>query len=138
MSTNTELERLAAMANALRPEWPVASLLTHLKTHHAARPYRDLAVALAWIAADPDTQNPGRLGEAGPWWGAANPKPQGPSTPVPPPVCRQCRHPHKPDEPHDVSPHDLLAHERKAGPAAARAALRTAAATPTTEGPEAS
>ena len=72
MTTNNELQRLAAMANSLRPEWPVRSLVTHLTEKHADRPYRDLAVALAWIATDPKTKTPARLAEAGPWWTATS------------------------------------------------------------------
>ena len=71
MTTDNELQRLAAMANALRPEWPIRSLLT-LLTKHAARPYRDLAVALAWVATDARTKTPARLAEAGPWWTATS------------------------------------------------------------------
>ena len=72
MPTDNELQRLAAMANALRPEWPTKSLLTHLAKNHADRPYRDLAVALAWIATDLQTLTPARLAEAGPWWKATS------------------------------------------------------------------
>lgn len=71
MPSDNELQRLAMAANALRPEWPVRSLLT-LLTKHAARPYRDLAVALAWIATDAATKTPARLAEAGPWWTATS------------------------------------------------------------------
>lgn len=70
MPTTTELERLAAAANALRPDWPTRSVLTTLTRDHAHRAYRDLAVALAWVAADPDTKTPARLAESGPWWAA--------------------------------------------------------------------
>lgn len=69
MLTKTEAERLAAAANALRPDWPVSSLLTYL-SKHKARAYRDVAVALAWIATDPQTKTPARLDEQGPWWKA--------------------------------------------------------------------
>lgn len=68
MPSETEIERLAAAANAIRPEWPVRSLVTHLTNHHASRAYRDLAVALAYIATDPKTLTPARLKESGPWW----------------------------------------------------------------------
>jgi hypothetical protein len=71
MPTDNELQRLAMAANAIRPEWPVRSLVT-LLTKHAARPYRDLAVALAWIATDARTKTPARLSEAGPWWTATS------------------------------------------------------------------
>src|SRR5690242_228869 len=67
--TKTEAERLAAMSHALRPDWPISSLMTALATHRA-KAYRDVAVALAWIATDPLTQTPGRLNENGPWWRA--------------------------------------------------------------------
>lgn len=73
MANDNEMQRLAAMANQLRPDWPVMSLITHLVNNHAHRTYRDLAVALAWIATDPTTQNPARLTQAGPWWDATNP-----------------------------------------------------------------
>lgn len=69
MLTKTEAERLAAMGNALRPDWPIASLLTYL-TKHKSRAYRDVAVALAWIATDATTKTPARLDENGPWWKA--------------------------------------------------------------------
>ena len=68
MASKTELERLAAAGAALRPDWPVRSVLTYLTNNHAHRTYRDLAVALAYIATDPTTVTPKRLGEAGPWW----------------------------------------------------------------------
>jgi hypothetical protein len=71
MTTDNELQRLAMSANALRPEWPIRSLLT-LLAKHSARPYRDLAVALAWIATDAQTKTPARLAEAGPWWTATS------------------------------------------------------------------
>lgn len=69
----TELERLASMGHALRPDWPVRSLLTYLSSEHSARAYTDVAVALAIIATDPITQTPRRMSEAGPWWTATPP-----------------------------------------------------------------
>jgi len=72
MPSDNEVQRLAAMTNALRPEWPVKSLVTFISRDHAARPYRDLAVALAWIATDARTKTPARLSEAGPWWTATS------------------------------------------------------------------
>jgi hypothetical protein len=68
MPTRTELERLAAMASALRPDWPARSVLTYLERDQSHRAYRDLAVALAFVAADPVTITPRRLSEVGPWW----------------------------------------------------------------------
>lgn len=73
MAEDNELQRLAAMANALRPDWPVRSVLTALRTRHSTRAYADLAVALAWVAADPASKTPARLDEPGPWWTAVSP-----------------------------------------------------------------
>jgi hypothetical protein len=70
MPSDAQLERLAQAANALRPEWPIRSVLTTLTRDHRGRAFRDLAVALVWVACDPRTQTPARLAEAGPWWGA--------------------------------------------------------------------
>lgn len=71
MATKEEIDRLAAMAHELRPDWPLRSLLTYLARNHATRAYRDLAVALAAVATDSATQTPKRLEESGPWWKAA-------------------------------------------------------------------
>lgn len=70
MATPTELARVAALATALRPDWPTRSVLTFLEREHATKAYRDLAVAMAHIACDPTTQTPKRLSESGPWWQA--------------------------------------------------------------------
>lgn len=67
MLTRTEAERLAAATHALRPDWPISSLMT-LLGEYRDRAYRDLAIALAYIATDAATVTPGRLREAGPWW----------------------------------------------------------------------
>ncbi len=72
MPSENEIQRLAAATNQIRPEWPVKSLVTFISRDHAARPYRDLAVALAWIATDARTKTPARLSEAGPWWTATS------------------------------------------------------------------
>jgi hypothetical protein len=93
MIDDNALTRLAAMAHALRPDWPSKSLLTYLHAHHAGRPYRDLAVALTWVAADSATKTPARLDENGPWWQAAAANAEPPTrTPLPTPVCKRCGH----------------------------------------------
>jgi hypothetical protein len=69
MNSN-DVERLAAAVNALRPDWPVRSLITFITRDLGHRAVRDAAVALAWIACDPDTQTPKRVLEQGPWWTA--------------------------------------------------------------------
>ena len=69
--TKTEAERLAAAAHAMRPDWPTTSVLSFLsKPEMCDRAYRDVAVALAWVAAEPTTLTPARVLEAGPWWKA--------------------------------------------------------------------
>ena len=68
MATKTELERIAQMAGALRPDWNPRSVLTYLVNEQSHRAYRDLAVAMAYIAADVKTITPKRLSESGPWW----------------------------------------------------------------------
>jgi len=80
MLTRTETERLAGMANALRPDWTVRSLVTLILTNLDHRAYQDVALALAWIATDPTTATPGRLLEAGPWWLTAKPTTSTPDT----------------------------------------------------------
>lgn len=86
--TKIELARLACAVAIHRPDWPEASLRSFLETHLAHRPYLDVAVALTWIAVDPDSRNPGRVLEAGPWWQAA-------STRDVPTTRNDCRdHPH--------------------------------------------
>lgn len=67
----TQIARLAGMANQLRPDWPINSLITGIRRDLGNRAYRDAAVALAWVAADPDTDVPKRVAENGPWWRAA-------------------------------------------------------------------
>lgn len=69
--TKTEATRLAAAVAVLRPDWPEPSLRTFIGQHLAHRAYRDVSVALAWVATDPDTHTPARVLEAGPWWQAS-------------------------------------------------------------------
>lgn len=71
MATADEIQRIAAAMNALRPAWRIDSLVTFLTNHHAARAYRDLAIAAIAVTTDPRTQTPRLLNEHGPWWLAA-------------------------------------------------------------------
>jgi len=66
----TEITRLASALNALRPDWPHASLVTFITRELSGRAYRDAAVVLTWVACDPATQTPKRVLERGPWWDA--------------------------------------------------------------------
>lgn len=68
----TEIARIAAATNALRPDWPIPSIITLLgRPELANRPRRDVAVALTWVACESDTKTPARVISAGPWWNAA-------------------------------------------------------------------
>lgn len=69
-----EIDRIAAAISQLRPDWPAASIATLIHRHPdlAARPRRDVAVALAWVACQAETATPARVLEAGPWWRATN------------------------------------------------------------------
>ena len=71
MPTNDEIQRIAAAMNAIRPGWPVRSLVTFLTKHHEARAFGDLAVAGIAVALDAKTETPNLLNQHGPWWLAA-------------------------------------------------------------------
>lgn len=66
-----EIARLAALGNAIRPDWPIASLRTFIAKHLTSRGYGDTAVALTWIATKTNTQTPRLILEPGIWWQAA-------------------------------------------------------------------
>lgn len=67
-----EAGRIAAAMNQARPDWPLRQLATLLKDERIAnRPRRDVFVALAWVASEPNSASPYRVLEAGPWWRAA-------------------------------------------------------------------
>jgi hypothetical protein len=67
-----EVERIAASLNMARPDWPKQQLKTLLRDERiASRPRRDVFVALAWVASEPNSHTPYRVLEAGPWWRAA-------------------------------------------------------------------
>lgn len=66
-----EAQRIAASVHELRPDWPTSSVLTLIRKNLIDKPRRDVCVALAWIACEANTANPGRVLEMGPWWRAA-------------------------------------------------------------------
>lgn len=70
MMLTTEIERLALMAHALRPDWPAKALRTFVANQLADHSYQDAAVAFAFVACDPQTETPARILAAGPWWKA--------------------------------------------------------------------
>lgn len=101
------------MANSLRPDWPVNSLYT-LLTHEVTvkRSYRDVALALAWVATDSETRTPARLHEPGPWWQAVATKPHPNQAREHDPMCHTCWTPHDPGVPCDVAPRPREPRER--------------------------
>ena len=78
-----EAQRIAAAMHAARPDWPTASLLTLLRKNLIDRPRRDVFVALAWVASEPNTATPARVLEIGPWWRAAGVEGQSTKRPEP-------------------------------------------------------
>jgi hypothetical protein len=72
MITRAEAERIAAGVHAVRPDWPLAQLMT-LIGELRDWPMRDLDVALHYVATDQDidgawaSKTPYRVKEQGPW-----------------------------------------------------------------------
>lgn len=94
-----EIERIAAAVNQLRPDWPRPSLATLMRRPElAARPRRDIAVALTWVACESATTTPARVIEAGPWWRAVSAEDgHAPRPPKPTEACRRCGRGYRPD-----------------------------------------
>lgn len=118
-TSHDERQRLAAMGNVMRPDWPAGSLLTLITQDLKNRSYRDIAIALAYVATDPLSKTPGRLREAGPWWEAA--RPVAGTAPTGNGRCGKCNGIHSPLSPCEVR--NIPAHHRRKGPALARAYL---------------
>ena len=68
-----EADRIAHAVAILRPDWPATSIRTVLTStpEIMARPRRDVALALTYVACDSESKTPKRVTEAGPWWQAA-------------------------------------------------------------------
>lgn len=66
MLTRQEGERLAQAVHSLRPDWPIPSLVTFISKRWQ-RPYLDLSLELVYVAQLPDTKNPARIDQDGPW-----------------------------------------------------------------------
>lgn len=89
----TEVERLAAAVHQLRPDWRQNSLATFIGRNLGERAHLDVALAMVWVALDPDTETPARVLGSGPWWKVA--RPQQEATRVPPSlrseaICQGC------------------------------------------------
>lgn len=91
MLNENEIDRIANAINALRPDWPVKSLRTLIASKLAHRTRRDVAVALAWVAADGDSLKPARVLEAGPWWQGLGQETRVPRNPGPGDECKRHR-----------------------------------------------
>lgn len=107
MLTRQEAERIAASGSALRPAWSQEQILAVLGDQRIRvhRTPGDTAAALARLALDPDTRQPTRLLEAGPWW-TTNSADRGPVYRKPEPD--DCHHCHKPPHPDLPDDHDYL------------------------------
>ena len=93
------IQRIAGAVNVLRPEWPVASLITVLSDPELARrSATQVMVAMSVVACDRESRTPARVKEAGPWWkGAFAATGEEPPTPTPDPIrSRPC--PEHPDQ----------------------------------------
>jgi hypothetical protein len=90
-----EAQRIAAAMHAARPDWPASSLLTLIRKKLIDRPRRDVFVALAWVASEPNSATPARVLEAGPWWRAVavEGSPVKPNVWEPHLVCTTCSRP---------------------------------------------
>jgi len=66
----TEIQRIAAAVNRLRPDWRADSLETFIASNYSSHPYRDVAIAFAVIATDENTRTPQLIKQSGPWWTA--------------------------------------------------------------------
>lgn len=90
-----EAEQIATAVSIIRPDWVRTSLLTTLErlpAHHRARPARDVHLALVFLAYDPATHTPGRLGQDGPWWAVAALAGPGTDMPREPGIVTYCTH----------------------------------------------
>lgn len=99
MPTQPETKRIAAAVNMLRPDWPIASIVTTIQRGQPTRPYADLALALVAVALDPASTTPGRVNQAGPWWNTiqavAGPRPLDGTIDRDEPRCAQPGHEHE-------------------------------------------
>jgi hypothetical protein len=71
LMNDNEIQKLAAMASALRPDWHAKSLRSFIEKNLSSRTYADCAVAFAWICTHTKTETPRLILEAGAWWKAA-------------------------------------------------------------------
>ncbi len=85
-----EIERIAAGAHRIRPDWRVDSLVTFLSDNFGDHPAWDVGRALVWIALEPGlhpgeyvNRTPRLMLEAGPWWSTQMPESTQAETPVP-------------------------------------------------------
>lgn len=68
-----EADLIAASVNIHRPKWSKPLIKTVLGDPRMShRPYAVAWIAMTACAADPTTEKPGRVHEAGPWWDAAD------------------------------------------------------------------
>jgi hypothetical protein len=73
MINDLQADRIAAAVNAVRPEWPLASIKTLIVRDLSGWPWLDLLVGLVYVAGERNadgswtSRTPGRVKEQGPW-----------------------------------------------------------------------
>lgn len=83
-----DLPGLIAEVRAIRPDWSTDSIERVLASKSVReRPWPRTYAAMLAVAADPESDHPGRLAHDGPWWKAARPARSGPQLP---PWCGEC------------------------------------------------
>ena len=120
----TEIQRIAAAVNRLRPDWRADSLETFIAKHYASDPYRDIAIAFTVIATDDTTDTPMLIRQPGPWWKAAQVALRQPEPDAVTPRNRCPYHPTQPKDCPDCAHHAARAVTNPATIAAIRAAAR--------------
>lgn len=65
--TPAEAEVIAHAVAIIRPQWQADSMFKML-ANHRHRPARQVALALVYLAYDPDVKSPGLLNHDGPHW----------------------------------------------------------------------
>lgn len=68
MLTTSEVTRIARSVVAIRPDWQLNDIYTFIDHRLRDKDFHAVAVASAWVAADPLTKKFVRIESSGPWW----------------------------------------------------------------------
>jgi hypothetical protein len=89
--TDTPLNALVTEVRKIRPEWSSASIRRALAHRDVTeRGWKRARPAMLAVAADPASEQPGRLRHDGPWWKSPGPIPAAPRPADRDPWCGQC------------------------------------------------